>query len=285
MNYRLQSFLLLAIYLVFFSCSDDENPADNFKGTQDVTITFQGETYDLKGGEYYASLSESNCDISTIRHFGNNAESRFSLSGAPSINRFTFGYNSTFNSDPVPVGQTLTNPYFFYFSISKPGRESYYVGALLGGQSAPANDFNDNAIEVEIENASVTINSRFSNGNERVVDGVRDEYPLEKVTGKIDVQFKDENNVSQNLSADFDLEGDNIVIEPDDIIITPPVDTGGSGSGGGDCGNLTYNGPTEGQIKQFCEAAQLYDCLGASTEKAYVCSIIADYGASCPYCN
>ncbi len=51
------------------------------------------------------------------------------------------------------------------------------------------------------------------------------------------------------------------------------------------CGSLSYNGPTEGQIMQFCQAAQLYDCEGAATERAYVCSVIADYGASCPYCN
>lgn len=70
------------------------------------------------------------------------------------------------------------------------------------------------------------------------------------------------------------------VTEPAD-----PIDPDTGGGGSGNCADLTYNGPTEGQIMQFCKAAQLYDCEGATTEKAYVCEILASYGASCQYCN
>jgi hypothetical protein len=280
----------LLLFAVILSCSDDENPADNFLGKQDVLITLNGDSFPMKGGEYYKSTNESNCDITEIKHLGSSAEFSFKLENSTNFERFSFNYQSTFNGDPVALGETIVNPWFFAYSFKLTNEDSYYVGAMIDGESNTGNTsgYPDNAVLVTIENVSLVINKRVSNGNEQVIDGVRQEYPLEKVSGVLTIEFTDEAGERQNVSMDFDLEGDNIVIEPDENIFSDPVGDGsgdGGGSGGTDCGNLVYTGPTEGQIMQWCQAAQLYQCLGATNELMYVCDALAEYGGSCSYCN
>ncbi|MGB0348036.1 MAG: hypothetical protein ACPGGA_11160, partial [Balneolaceae bacterium] len=51
------------------------------------------------------------------------------------------------------------------------------------------------------------------------------------------------------------------------------------------CQNLDYNGPQAGQVKQWCQYAQFLACLGLNEEKEVQCTILEDYGATCPYCN
>lgn len=50
------------------------------------------------------------------------------------------------------------------------------------------------------------------------------------------------------------------------------------------CSDLTYNGPQAGQVKQWCQYAQFLGCMGLYTEKQVQCTILEDFGASCPYC-
>ena len=51
------------------------------------------------------------------------------------------------------------------------------------------------------------------------------------------------------------------------------------------CTNLTYNGPTEGQAKQWCQYAQFLECNGLISERDVQCQILKDFDVSCPYCN
>lgn len=282
--FRITLYVVLAVLAI--SCSDDENPADNFLGTQDVTITVNDQAYALKGGTYYDEQDESNCNINEIVHFGNSSTFRFGLDNGVGIDVFSFNYNTSFNTDAVAVGQIITDPYFFSFSMRFENQESFYRGAVINGQDAYAGNGSANEVVVGIQNISIVINERVSNGREQVIDGVRQEYPLEKVSGALNFSFTDESGNSQDVSMDFNLEGENIVIEPDEFISSDSSDDEGNGGGSGsDCGNLEYNGPTEGQITQFCQAAQLAQCTGNTAEYNYLCDVIASYNASCPYCN
>lgn len=282
--FRITLYVVLAVLAI--SCSDDENPADNFLGTQDVTITVNDQAYALKGGTYYDEQDESNCNINEIVHFGNSSTFRFGLDNGVGIDVFSFNYNTSFNTDAVAIGQIITDPYFFSFSMRFENQESFYRGAVINGQDAYAGNGSANEVVVGIQNISIVINERVSNGREQVIDGVRQEYPLEKVSGALNFSFTDESGNSQDVSMDFNLEGENIVIEPDEFISSDSSDDEGNGGGSGsDCGNLEYNGPTEGQITQFCQAAQLAQCTGNTAEYNYLCDVIASYNASCPYCN
>ncbi|GEQ86727.1 hypothetical protein ULMS_22350 [Patiriisocius marinistellae] len=289
----LQLTIFIAFFAVLFSCSDDENPADNFLGTQDVTLTLNNQPHELKAGEYYQSQNEANCEITEIMHTGNSVEFEFTLENSNVFDRFSFNYRSSFNGEPIPVGQTVENPWFFSFSMALANEDNYYVGSLLQGESYIGHTgYPDNAIEVIIDNITLVINERVSNGNEEVIDGVRQDYPFEKISGVLNVEFSNEAGESQNVEMDFNLEGENIVIEPDNNIFTDPGDDGGNGNGGGgnggggaDCDNLVYSGPTTGQDMQWCQAAQLYQCLGATTELNYVCDALAQSNVNCSYCN
>jgi hypothetical protein len=282
--FRITLYVVLAVLAI--SCSDDENPADNFLGTQDVTITVNDQAYALKGGAYYDEQDESNCDINEIVHFGDSSTFRFGLNNGVGIDIFNFTFDTDFNSNGVAVGQIVTNPYFFSFTMRFENQVSFYRGGVINGQDAYFGNGSSNEVVVSIQNVSMVVNERVSNGREQVIDGVRQDYPLEKVSGALNFSFTDESGNSQDVSMDFNLEGENIVIEPDEFISSDTSDDDGNGGGSGtDCGNLEYNGPTEGQIAQFCQTAQLAQCTGNTTEYNLLCDIIADYEATCPYCN
>lgn len=282
---KITTFLLLSA--VTLSCSEDENPADKFLGKQDVTFIMNGETYSLKGGEYYQSQGELNCEITKIEHTKPTSELKLSLENSQVFDNFSFNFKNSFNGEETSVGKTMENPYFFAFTMVLPSDGDYYVGAIIDGQNSPVFGSPDHAIEVDIVNVSLVINERVSNGNEKVVDGVRKDYPKEKIGGVLNIQFTDDDGENHNIEMDFKLEGDNIVIEPDNNITSGSGDddNGGGTGGGTDCDNLVYSGPTDGQIKQFCQSAQLYKCLGATNELNYVCDVLASYNASCSYCN
>ena len=97
-------------------------------------------------------------------------------------------------------------------------------------------------------------------------------------------------------AGDADFVVDNFVSSGGNVLAGPNAIGGAGSSGGGDddggdggsgtgCDDLAYNGPTEGQVMQWCQAAQIYECLNATDELNYLCDVIANYGASCPYCN
>jgi len=268
-------FLLLT---VFISCSKDENSADKFLGTQDVTITLNSKSYPMKGGEYYNSQNESNCEITTIEmDLNSSARFKFTLENSAFFEKFSFTFSNAFGDVGLPVGQIIEKPYFFAYSLTLAnGGDSYIEGGF--GQN--------NYADTNIENVSLKINERVSNGVEKIVDGVRKDYPKEKITGVLNLRFKDNAGESQVLKMDFDLEGDNIVLERVETSTTTGGD-GNDGSGGdGNCSNLTYNGPTEGQAAQWCANAQILQCIDdSSPEYKYQCQIIKDYDVNCSYCN
>jgi hypothetical protein len=276
----------LLLFTVFLSCSEDENPADNFLGTQDVTITFNGVSYPMKAGEYYDSQGTSNSEITRIECNGNSTEFGLTLDNSENFGRFGFNYKSSFNGEAVAVGQTVVNPWFFGFTLKLANGGSIYTGAMLGGESNTAGIFETEETIVTTTNVTLVINERVSNGTEQVIDGVRQDYPLERVSGVLSLDFVDYTGDSQNLTMDFSLEGINIVNEPDEFIFTDPSNGGGDDDGGSDCGNLTYNGPTEGQAAQWCANAQILQCIDdTSPEYNYQCQVIEDYGVNCPYCD
>ncbi|GEQ87305.1 hypothetical protein ULMS_28130 [Patiriisocius marinistellae] len=109
------------------------------------------------------------------------------------------------------------------------------------------------------------------------------ESGIHKIKGSYSISLTSGRSAEDHtLDVEFDINDSN-TLSP----IYTPDNGGGSNNGRGniDCGNLVYNGPTEGQIIQFCQTAQLYECLGQTTELEYVCDAIESYGASCPYCD
>ncbi len=279
--------IFLALFVGVFACSKDDNPADDFLGTQDVTLMLNGESFAMKGGDYYNSLGESNCEIADIRLDASSFE--FKFNNGVGFERFSFKFSNTFGIEGLPIGVVNQNPGFFFFSFKQANEGESFVGAQLNGEDTYVNGDIGDSQRVEITNSSLIINERVSNGNEQVIDGVRQDYPLERIGGTLNVSFNNELGESQNLEVDFALEGDNIVIEPDENIFSDPVDDGGNGGGNGgggaDCNNLVYSGPTSGQDMQWCQAAQLYQCLGATTELNYVCDALAQSNVNCSYCN
>ncbi|GEQ87043.1 hypothetical protein ULMS_25510 [Patiriisocius marinistellae] len=170
----------------------------------------------------------------------------------------------------------ITNTYDFSIAISMDGVDLSRV-ELSPGQSSYGN----------AAPGTYTVSARVTG------DDPNNEFPSNASVTK---NFIEDGNYGW-IAGEPDVEYFGNVNEPSD-----PVDpnSGGNGSGGNggngsggnggngggaNCDNLNYNGPTEGQIMQFCQAAQLYECLGATTEQDYVCDVIASYGASCPYCN
>ena len=268
--------LSLALFVFFISCKDDDCPTcSDGNSTFLVDMVFDGQTYNLEGGYDFGEESETYIVSSVTQYYED--YSRFELSfkksgfGANDPDDIfpTFIVNLNSNEDPtIGIPQTISPA---VFSLITP--TTRYT--QLNEDDFDFNNDFDTHIDVtdfELEITDIVRNS---------------ETGVHKLVGNYSVSFTSGRSATNHtINVNFDMTDQNILGTPYSAPTGGGGNSGGGNSGGNaDCDNLVYNGPTEGQVMQWCQAAQLYECLDATTELSYICDVIAEYGASCPYCN
>ena len=105
-----------------------------------------------------------------------------------------------------------------------------------------------------------------------------------RIKGTFDIDFS--NSVStqiQNIDGNFNLRHKDPGANNREERFVPAEDDIAQG-GPSACSNLDYNGPQEGQFKQWCQYAQFLQCQGLTEEKNAMCKVIRDFNSNCPYC-
>lgn len=221
---------IILLLLTFSNCSKDDDPANSFKGRQEIEIILDDlPPIIYKGGDYYESLNEHNADFTKVdlKILDGSNNFSFTMKNTNMFNTFSFYVDNSFSFDLIGKDiKTVENPYFFssalnytddYDQYRVDDDNIYAFGSSLGDGG--------------VESSKLTITEFHSNGNEKVIDGERKAYPYEKIKGNLVFSYKNNSsNQLHNVKVNFNFEGDNIIKENDNIVTSPPSG-GGSNEG------------------------------------------------------
>lgn len=211
-------FYIICISVILTNCSKDDDLAHSFTGKQEIEIFLDDlPPIIYKGGEFFESLNQNNSDFTGINYY--ELGFSFSMEKTNMFEKFAFGFQEVFNF----TTEQINNPFFFSANLEFTDEYSDYKLPQSSGNGHGVDYLNIGSEDSRVDSVNLNITEFHSNGNEKVIDGVRQAYPLEKIKGNLEFSYKNDlNGKNHKIKVNFDFEGKNIIKEDDEIIITTP---------------------------------------------------------------
>jgi len=281
MNARLITIILMAVSL--FSCNEEDGNDPNIPDIEEYTTDI---SFRLKGKEYFTGklhMPEVRDGISAFMYLYNQGVMYFYFPQAPlytvddnkEVIAGVLGFYASQGEDDCCISEGETLDYTngrLNLAISLFEENGEYERGLTFFYA-------DGTEELAYQETPFNTYAAFTNGQPADINmsfnTLKPNSIAATLRGTVE-SFLNNELFTEEVNIQFAIEG----VLPLFMDLRSLPD--GSGAV---CANLNYNGPTEGQAKQWCQYAQFLDCNGLITERDVQCQILLDYGATCPYCN